>query len=39
MRALLLILALFAGAAAAQLRTIPPDAERAEMRHLEGGIV
>jgi hypothetical protein len=39
MRALLLILALFAGAAAAQLRTIPADAQRAEMRHVQENVV
>jgi len=39
MRALLLILALFASAAAAQLRTIPADAQRAEMRHVQENVV
>ena len=39
MRALLLILAMFAGAAAAQLRTIPADAQRAEMRHVQENVV
>jgi len=39
MRALLLIFALFAGTAAAQLRTIPRDAERAEIRHVQTNIV
>jgi type II secretory pathway component PulM len=39
MRALLLILTLFAGAAAAQLRTIPQDAQRAEMRHVQENVV
>jgi hypothetical protein len=39
MRALPLILALFAAAAAAQLRTIPADALRAEMRHVQENVV
>ena len=39
MRALLLIVALFATAAAAQLRTIPPDAQRAKMRHVQSDVV
>jgi len=39
MRALPLILALFIGAAAAQLRTIPADAQRAEMRHVQENVV
>ena len=39
MRALPFILALFIGAAAAQLRTIPADAQRAEMRHVQENVV
>ena len=39
MRALPLILALFTSAAAAQLRTIPADAQRAEMRHVQENVV
>ena len=40
MRAALLAIALLvAGAAAAQLRTIPADAERAQIRHVEENIV
>jgi hypothetical protein len=39
MRALLLIAVLFASAAAAQLRTIPADAKRAEIRHVTENIV
>ena len=40
MRALLLIIAaLFATAAAAQLRTIPADAQRAEMSHVSENMV
>ena len=39
MRAPLLILALFASAAVAQLRTIPADAQRAEMRHVQENVV
>ena len=39
MRAPPLILALFIGAAAAQLRTIPADAQRAEMRHVQENVV
>ena len=39
MRALLLILAMFASAAEAQLRTIPADAQRAEMGHVQENVV
>ena len=39
MRAGLLIALLFASAAAAQVRPIPADAQRAKMRHLESGVV
>jgi len=39
MRTALAIALLFAGAAAAQLRTIPADAERAQIRHVEENIV
>jgi hypothetical protein len=39
MRALLLIIVFFASAAAAQLRTIPVDATRAEIRHVGENIV
>ena len=39
MRVALLIALLVAGPAAAQLRTIPADAERGEMRHLQENIV
>lgn len=39
MRFALLIAALFATAAVAQLRTIPPEAKRAEMRHVGGDAV
>jgi hypothetical protein len=39
MRASWLIALLFASAAAAQIRPIPADAQRAEMRHVEGGEV
>jgi hypothetical protein len=35
MRATALIALLFAGVAAAQLRTIPADAQRAKLRHVE----
>jgi hypothetical protein len=34
-----LIALLVAGAAAAQLRTIPADAERGEMRHVQGATI
>jgi hypothetical protein len=39
MRALLLVLALFAATAAAQLRTIPADAQRAKMSHVQENVV
>ena len=39
MRALLLVLALFAATAAAQLRTIPSDAQRAKMSHVQEHVV
>ena len=39
MRAAVAIALLFATAAAAQLRSIPADAERAEMRHVQEHIV
>ena|SRR5438067_701112 len=39
MRVCWLIALLFASAAAAQIRPIPADAQRGEMRHVEGGIV
>ncbi len=39
MRAGWLIAVLFASAAAAQMRPIPSDAQRAKMRHVEGGVV
>jgi hypothetical protein len=35
----LLIALLFASAAAAQVRPIPADAQRAKMRHVESGVV
>jgi hypothetical protein len=39
MRTALAIALLFAGAAAAQLRTIPADAERAQIRHVQENVV
>ena len=39
MRALSLIAVLVAGTAAAQLRTIPADAERGELRHVQENVV
>jgi hypothetical protein len=39
MRTALAIVLLFAGAAAAQLRTIPADAERAQIRHVQENVV
>jgi hypothetical protein len=39
MRALLLVLALFATTAAAQLRSIPADAQRAKMSHVQENVV
>ncbi|HEY5899132.1 MAG TPA: hypothetical protein VIV54_16315 [Burkholderiales bacterium] len=40
MRALLPVAALFlASAALAQVRTIPPEAKPAQMRHVEGGVI
>jgi len=39
MKALLLVLALFAATAAAQLRSIPADAQRAKMSHVQEHVV
>ncbi len=39
MRALPLILVFFVATTAAQLRTIPADAQRAEMRHVQENVV
>ena len=39
MRLLALLALLVANAAAAQLRTIPSDAERGEIRHVQGSII
>ena len=39
MRTALAIALLFAGAAAAQLRTIPAEAERAQIRHVQENVV
>jgi hypothetical protein len=38
-RVLPALLALVAGTALAQMRTIPPDARRAELRHVEGMVI